>query len=228
MQDVEQAEASRDERERLMAEMIECGQAMLEDGLVKGTAGNISVRHGDEIIITPTSRPYGLITPPDLCIVDIEGNKLSGNRNPSTETPLHTAVYRATDARAVIHTHSTFATTIACTEDVLPAIHYSIVRFGTHSVRVADYARFGSEELAETTVRGLAGGRAVLLRNHGVLVHGSTLAQAYDYADLLEWLAQLYWQSKLVGQPRLLSDAQLEEVAAEAGRLRAAYAQAAG
>lgn len=68
----------------------------------------------------------------------------------------------------------------------------------------------------------------MLLRNHGVLVYGSTLAQAYDYADLLEWLAQLYWQSKLVGQPRVLSDAQLEEVAAEARRLRAAHAQASG
>jgi L-fuculose-phosphate aldolase len=210
------------ERERLMAEIIHLARKMAAGGLVQGTAGNISARHGDEIIITPTSHPYGSMEPNDLCTVDIDGNTLFGARGPSTETPLHTAVYRATDARAVVHTHSLFATTIACTEDLLPAVHYSIVRLGTHRVRVGEYARFGSQELADTTVEALAGGRAVLLRNHGALVYGSSLAQAFDYAELLEWLAQLYWRSKLLGDPRILSDAELDEVAAEGRRLRAA------
>lgn len=225
MLESEKAQAANEKRELLMAEVIAYGQRMFRDGLVKGTAGNISVRDGDEIIITPSSQQYDLITPQDLCVVDIDGKQLAGRGRPSTETPLHTAVYRGTDARAVVHTHSIFATTIACTEHVLPAIHYNIVRLGTHSVRVAEYARFGSDELAETTFEGLAGGKAVLLRNHGVLVYGATLAQAYDYAECLEWLAQLYWQSKVLGNPHILSDSQLDEVTAEARRLRAARPQ---
>ena len=224
----EQAETAQGGRKHLMDEVILCGRRMLQDGLVKGTAGNVSVRDGDEIIITPSSEPYDLIAPEDLCVVDIDGKQLAGRCRPSTETPLHTAVYRGTDAGAVVHTHSMFATTIACTEDVLPAIHYSIVRLGTHGVRVADYARFGSDELAGTTFDGLAGGKAVLLRNHGALVYGASLAQAYDYAECLEWLAQLYWQSKVLGEPQILGDSELDEVSAEARRLRAARMQGGG
>jgi L-fuculose-phosphate aldolase len=196
---------------------------MISEGLVKGTAGNISVRVGDEVVITPGSVPYDQIEPDGLAIVDLDGNHLRGGR-PSSETPLHTLVYRETDAAAVVHTHSIYATTLACTVDELPAVHYMIHAFGGDSVAVSDYERFGSDELAAAVHAALGDRRGVLLRNHGSVVHGPTLARAYDLAVLLEWLSELYWRASVFGEPRILSHEQLEEVATEAQRRSYAYA----
>jgi L-fuculose-phosphate aldolase len=198
-------------------EVVEYGKRMLREGLVKGTSGNISVRVGDEVAISPGSMPYEEIEPADVSIVDLEGNHLSGGR-PSSETPLHTLVYRETDAAAVVHTHSIYATTLACTVDELPAVHYMIHTFGGDSIAVSDYERFGSDELAAAVHAALGDRRGVLLRNHGAVVHGPTLARAYDLAVLLEWLSELYWRSSIFGEPRILSHDQLAEVATEAGR----------
>jgi len=198
-------------------EVVEYGKRMLRDGLVKGTSGNISVRVGDEVAISPGSMPYEEIEPDDVSIVDLDGNHLGGGR-PSSETPLHTLVYRETDAAAVVHTHSIYATTLACTVDELPAVHYMIHTFGGDSIAVSDYERFGSEELAAAVHAALGDRRGVLLRNHGAVVHGPTLNRAYDLAVLLEWLAELYWRSSVFGEPRILSHDQLEEVATEASR----------
>jgi L-fuculose-phosphate aldolase len=198
-------------------EVVEYGKRMLREGLVKGTSGNISVRVGDEVAISPGSMPYEEIEPDDVSIVDLDGNHLSGGR-PSSETPLHTLVYRETDAAAVVHTHSIYATTLACTVDELPAVHYMIHTFGGDSIAVSDYERFGSDELAAAVHAALGDRRGVLLRNHGAVVHGPTLARAYDLAVLLEWLSELYWRSSIFGEPRILSHDQLAEVATEAGR----------
>jgi L-fuculose-phosphate aldolase len=198
-------------------EVVEYGKRMLRDGLVKGTSGNISVRVGDEVAISPGSMPYEEIGPDDVSIVDLDGNHLSGGR-PSSETPLHTLVYRETDAAAVVHTHSIYATTLACTVDELPAVHYMIHAFGGDSIAVSDYERFGSDELAAAVHAALGDRRGVLLRNHGAVVHGPNLTRAYDLAVLLEWLSELYWRSSVFGEPRILSHDQLAEVATEAGR----------
>jgi L-fuculose-phosphate aldolase len=198
-------------------EVVEYGKRMLREGLVKGTSGNISVRVGDEVAISPGSMPYEEIEPDDVSIVDLDGNHLSGGR-PSSETPLHTLVYRETDAAAVVHTHSIYATTLACTVDELPAVHYMIHTFGGDSIAVSDYERFGSDELAAAVHAALGDRRGVLLRNHGAVVHGPTLTRAYDLAVLLEWLSELYWRSSIFGEPRILSHDQLAEVATEAGR----------
>jgi L-fuculose-phosphate aldolase len=198
-------------------EVAEYGKRMLREGLVKGTSGNISVRVGDEVAISPGSMPYEEIEPDDVSIVDLDGNHLSGGR-PSSETPLHTLVYRETDAAAVVHTHSIYATTLACTVDELPAVHYMIHTFGGDAIAVSDYERFGSDELAAAVHAALGDRRGVLLRNHGAVVHGPTLTRAYDLAVLLEWLSELYWRASIFGEPRILSHDQLEEVATEAGR----------
>ena len=205
-------------------EIVEHGRRMLRDGLVKGTSGNISVRVGDQVVITPGSVPYEEIEPEGLAIVDLDGNHVGGGR-PSSETPLHTLVYRETDAAAVVHTHSIYATTLACTVDELPAVHYMIHAFGGDTVEVSDYERFGSDELAAAVHKALGDRRGVLLRNHGAVVHGPNLKRAYDLAVLLEWLSELYWRSSVFGEPRILSHEQLEEVATEAGRRSYGYAQ---
>lgn len=208
------------EREGRLDELVECARAMSDTGLVVGTAGNISIRIDDEIVITPTSVPYDRIERGDLCVLDLAGRQLDGRRRPSSETPLHTQIYGSTDAGAVVHTHSPFATTLACVIDELPAIHYSIHRFGGDTIPVAEYERFGSDALADRVASMLKDRRGVLLRNHGAVTCGASLAEAYDLAVLLEWLAQIYWQAKLLGEPQVLTAAQISEVAEEARRRR--------
>ena len=219
--------AQADEREALLDEIVRCARRMSDDGLVLGTAGNISVRLDDEIVITPTSMTYELIEPSDLCVLDLSGRQLDGRRRASSEAPLHAQVYRTTDAAAVVHTHSLFATTLACAIDVLPAIHYGIWRFGGDTVRVAEYERFGSDELADRVAVALKDRRGALLRNHGAVTYGSSLTEAYDLAVLLEWLSRIYWQARQLGEPRLLTTAEVDEVAEEVRRRRHASRAAA-
>jgi L-fuculose-phosphate aldolase len=209
-----------DEREGRLLELVRYARMMSDSGLVVGTAGNISIRLDEEIVITPTSIPYDRIQRRDLCVLDLAGRQLDGQRRPSTEVPLHAQIYSTTDAAAVVHTHSPFATTVACVSDALPAIHYSIHRFGGDTIPVAEYERFGSDALADRVALILKDRRGVLLRNHGAVTYGSSLAEAYDLAVLLEWLAQIYWQAKQLGEPRLLTAAEISEVAAESRRLR--------
>jgi len=124
---------------------------------------------------------------------------------------MHLAVYRATDAGAIVHTHSPFVIALSTVLDELPAVHYAMAGLGG-LVRVAPYARFGTQELADAAVAALAGRTAVILRNHGALTYGASLGQAYDRARTLEWLASVYWHARLAGNPRTLTVAQLDEV----------------
>ena len=125
---------------------------------------------------------------------------------------MHLLLYRVTAARAVVHTHSVFATAVGLLLDELPTIHYTMVPLGG-SVRVAPYATFGTTDLAAKVAEAVAGRTAVLLANHGALTYGASLAEAYDRAELLEWLCALYCQSSQLGRPRVLSDDQMRAAA---------------
>ena len=142
-----------------------------------------------------------------------------GGGRPSTETPMHLAVYRATGAAAVVHTHSPFVVALSTVLDELPAVHYAMAGLGG-PVRVTRYARFGTAELAGRAVSALAGRTAVILGNHGALAYGATLGQAYDRVRTLEWLARVYWYARLAGTPQTLSDAALTEVSDATRELR--------
>ncbi len=135
----------------------------------------------------------------------------------SARLPMHLAVYAATSAAAVVHTHSPEVIALSACRDELPAIHYSITSLGG-AVRVAPYVRFGSDGLAAAASEALAGRRAAILRNHGAISYGRSLRQAYENASLLEWLAHVYRLAQSYGEPRILSEAELAEVAAEARR----------
>ena len=187
------------------------------DGLVVGTAGNLSVRTGELVAITPSSVDYDVLDPGLICVVGLDGEIVEAERAPSSELPLHLAVYRATDAAAIVHTHAPYATTLASVVDELPAIHYMIAELGG-PVRVAPYATFGTDELAGSVMSALHGRSAVLLGSHGTLTVGDSLEQAYWRSVLLEWLAALYFRATLLGEPRLLPTGEIELVAA---RLRA-------
>ena len=204
----------------LLETVVEYGRRMLDDGLVLGTAGNISVRSADRIVITPTSTPYEEITLDDLCILDRSGQQVAGRGRPSAEAPMHLGIYHETDAAAIVHTHSPVAVAVSTVVDELPAIHYAIHQFGGDTIRVADYKRFGSDELADATLAALDGRRGALLRNHGTIAYGRSLAEAYHLAALLEWLATAYWRAKAIGEPTILTRFELTDVAAEAQRRR--------
>jgi L-fuculose-phosphate aldolase len=207
--------------------LIHHARLLVDGGLVIGTAGNVSLRVDDEIVVTPTSIPYDRIQREDLCVLDLAGRQTGGRRRASSEAPMHAQIYSATDAAAVVHTHSPFATTIACVSDSLPAIHYSIHRLGGDSVPVVEYELFGSDALADRVALMAKGRRGVLLRNHGAVTWGSSLEEAYDLAVLLEWLAQIYWQAKQLGEPHLLTAEEIRGVAEEARRRREAREAAA-
>ena len=189
------------------------------DGLVVGTAGNLSVRSGDLVAITPTSVDYDALDPGLICVVGLDGGIVEGERAPSSELPMHLAVYRATDAAAIVHTHAPYATALATVVDELPAIHYMIAELGG-PVRVAPYATFGTDELAASVMHALAGRSAVLLRSHGTLTVGDSLEQAYWRSVLLEWLAALYFRATLLGTPRLIPTGEIELVSERLRALR--------
>jgi L-fuculose-phosphate aldolase len=203
-----------------LEEVLEFGRRMLRDGLVIGTSGNISVRVPAGIVITPSTIPYDEITVEDLCLLDEDGTQLAGRGRPSAETPMHLAVYGSADAAAVVHTHSPVAVAVSTVVDELPAIHYGIAQFGGSTVRVADYERFGSDALADATLRAFEGRRGALLRNHGTTTYGASLGEAYYRAQLLEWLAVAYWRAKTMGEPRIIGEDEIEKVVAESRRRR--------
>jgi len=195
-----------------------CG-SLVADGLAVGTAGNLSVRAGDVVAITPSGIGYADLAPADICVVTLAGEHVEVPQPPSSELPMHLAVYAATDAGAVVHTHSAEVVALSAVHRELPAIHYAIAGLGG-PVRIAAYTRFGSDGLAAAAVAALDGRRAVILQNHGAVCYGTTLRDAYDRALLLEWLARVYRLAQSQGSPRILSAAELDEVAAESRRRR--------
>jgi L-fuculose-phosphate aldolase len=205
------------------AQLVSYSNLLLADGLAVGSAGNLSVRAGDVVAITPSGIPYAELRPADVCLVTLDGTQLAGQNEPpetpSSETPMHLAVYAATDAAAVVHTHSPEVIALSAVRPELPAIHYAITELGG-PVRVAPYVRFGSAELAAAAIEALSGRTAVILRNHGALTYGRDLAQAYDRAMLLEWLARTYRLALSYGEPAVLSAAELDQVSAEMQRRR--------
>lgn len=204
----------------LRRQLISSALELLESGLITGTAGNLSVRVGDHVIITPSGAAYDQLEPEDLATVDIDGQivDLRGDSRPSSETPLHLAVYRGTDARAVVHTHSPFANAVGLVRDELPRVHYAIRALGGR-VRVAPYATFGTQELADNVIAAIEGRTGCILRNHGTVVYGSGLPEALDRAAKLEWVSALYWRAAQLGEPAELTDDDLELVKSQATNL---------
>jgi len=194
--------------------LVETARRTVADGLVVGTSGNVSVRVGDTVLVTPSGVPYDRLTPRDVTGVDLEGRQVLGALVPTSELPMHLAIHRATDARAVVHTHAVHATAISTLVPELPLIHYMAAGLGG-PVRVAPYATYGTHELAENMLQALTDRTACLLQNHGTIAYGTTLDQAYDRTAQLEWMCRLWLTASSVPglAPTLLSEGQVAEVA---------------
>jgi L-fuculose-phosphate aldolase len=187
------------------------------EGLVIGTAGNLSVRVDDHVVVSPTGCVLEEVAPEEMSVVSVDGDVTEGS--PTSELGLHLGVYRAMDwAGAVVHTHSPMATAVGCVVDELPAIHYGMLALGG-SVRVAPYATFGTDELHQHVLAALEGRLAALMQNHGTLNCAASLDSAVEGALLLEWACSLYWHAKQIGEPSVLTDEQLADVAAQVQRL---------
>jgi L-fuculose-phosphate aldolase len=173
----------------------------------------VSARQGELVAVTPTGVDYRRLDRGAVPVVDLDGRAVGGGLLPSSELPLHLAVYRARpDVGAVVHTHSVFATTFAVLGEELPAVHYLLAHAGRR-VRLAPYATYGTGELADACVAALGGDGAVLLANHGVVAVGPGLDRALLVADTVEQVAELCWRARCLGTPAVLPDEEMDRVA---------------
>ena len=214
--------ASKSNERGLRAAVIATAREMNALGINRGKSGNVSARWRkgkfDGYLITPSGMPYASITPADIVAmpIDGQGDAARGRRRPSSEWRFHRDIYRArTDAAAIVHTHSPFATSLACLRRGIPAFHYMIAVAGGNDIRCAPYATFGTQALADHAVAALQGRRACLLANHGMLAIGSSLAAALALAIEVETLAEMYWRARQIGEPVLLPASEMKIVVAK-------------
>jgi len=191
--------------------VAEASRHLARTGLVIGTAGNISARNGDLVAVTPTGADLGTVTAEMVTVIQLDGTVVDGDLAPTSEVPLHTGIYAGTNALAVTHAHAMASTALSCCLDELPPLHYSCLGLGG-APRTAAYATFGSEELARNVIEALEGRNAAMMQNHGSVAYGSTMKQAIERLELLEWLAELYWRASSLGTPRILTDKDFENI----------------
>ncbi len=200
-----------DIRKSIIAHCLE----MNASGLNQGTSGNISVRHGDRMLITPSAIAYADMTPDMIASMPLEGayGTWEGPKKPSTEWRFHLDILRSRpEVNAVVHTHATFCTILSIARKPIPACHYMIAAFGGNDVRVCDYARYGTQELSENVLSALKDRSACLMANHGMLATGSSLEKAMWAAVELETIARQYYHALLIGGPAILPEQEIEEV----------------
>jgi L-fuculose-phosphate aldolase len=204
--------------------LAEAARTIGRSGMVIGSAGNASIRSGGLMLITRRDSTLEQLAEEDLIEVSIAADgpatRYPAERRPSSETPVHRAIYRERDAGAIVHTHALYATVLSTLVSELPAIHYAVTAFGG-PVRVADYATFGTERLADAVVAALRDRSAALMANHGAVVIGRDIEHALSLAITLEWLASVHYHALCAGKPRILTDAQLAEVREQQRRFEA-------
>jgi L-fuculose-phosphate aldolase len=197
----------------LRAELVRVAQSLDRAGFYPSKS--VSARWRDRLLITPTGRPYANMRPEDIVELDLSGSQRAGARDPSSEWPLHNGIYKARpDAEAIVHTHSPMATALSCARIGIPPFHYMIAICGGPGIRCADYATFGSQQLADAAVKALWDRKAALLANHGVVAIGTTLEGARVIAAEVENLATQYLALLQAGiEPTSLGEAEMRRIA---------------
>lgn len=195
--------------------IVDYGKKMLKAGLTRGAGGNLSIYNRTEALmaITPSGIPYEEITPEDVMVMRLDGTIVEGNKTPSSEHAMHAIVYRnRPDVGGMLHVHSTFAVTLACLNEELPAIDYMVAYAHGRSVKCAPYASFGTPALAENAMKTMGNQNAVLLANHGMNVVGPDLPKAFAIAEQLEFCAELYVRARSIGTPVILPDEEMDQM----------------
>lgn len=197
---------------RTRSDIVAFGKRMLVRGLVTGTGGNLSVRSGRRVALSPSGVEYEAMKPEDVAVVDLEGGLLEGGMKPTSEMSLHLALYHARpDITAVVHTHSPYACVMACLRREIPPFHYLVALVG-RKIPVAPYACFGTPELARYAVEAMGEGKAGLLANHGMVSVGGSLTEAFRVAETVEFLAMVYSRVLSLGEPGILTDEEVDQV----------------
>lgn len=195
-------------------QIVDFGKKLISSQLTTGSGGNLSVFNREEnlIAIKPSGVDYQLITADDIVIVTPDGKIVEGELQPSVEMKVHLALYQhRQDVCAVIHTHQVYATTIACLNWELPAVHY-LVGWSGKKVPLAKYATLGTQALSDEIIQAIGGYNACLMANHGIVTVGKSLAAAFNTAEEVELVARIYIQAKSIGDPVILSDDEMEVV----------------
>ena len=195
--------------------MVAACRRLAGEGLLIGTAGNVSVRTGGTVLVTATGAVLGELTADQVAEVDLDGSQVGGSLLPTSEVDLHLAIYDKYDVAAVVHTHAPVSTAASISVGSIPVIHYQQLLLGGE-IRVAPYATFGTPELATRVVAALEHRTAALMANHGSVAIGATLDKAVENALLLEWLCTVYRDALALGKPATLTRKQQEDVIAEA------------
>jgi len=193
-------------------EIVRVCRELSAAGLVVGTAGNVSVRSGELVAVTPSGLGYADMSADLVGVHRLDGTPVEAALAPTSELPLHLAIYAGTEAAAVVHTHSVAATAVSTLADELPAIHYYVAMFGG-PVRVSPYATYGTDQLARNVVAALRGRTACIMGSHGAVTIGPDLKTAHARAVYLEWLSDVYLRATAAGTPRLLPPAEIDTAA---------------
>jgi L-fuculose-phosphate aldolase len=194
--------------------IIKFGRKLITSNLTTGSGGNLSVYNRAEglVAIKPTGVEYFDMAAEDVVVMTIDGEIVEGRLTPSSEFNFHLGLMRSrADINAVIHTHSVYATTIACLNWELPAVHY-LIGFSGDKVPLAPYATYGSQELADNIVKSIGRYNACLMANHGLVAVANNIATAFAVAEEIELVARIYYQSRCIGDPAILSDAEMATV----------------
>lgn len=190
---------------RLRRTIVETCRQMNALGLNQGRAGNLSARVPEGLLVTPSGMAYDLMTPDDVVFMKMDGGVPEGQRKPSSEWRFHRDILAArAEVGAVLHSHAMFATTLACLRWDIPAFHYMVAVAGGDSIRCAPYATFGTQALSDHALDALAGRRACLLANHGMIALGASVRDALDLAVEVETLAAQYCRALQLGEPHIL------------------------
>jgi len=196
----------------LRAALAETAKQTVRHGLNQGSSGNVSVRLREGFLITPSGLPNDTLEPDQMVFVDMQG-QATGGLKPSSEWRIHRDIYRARpEVNAVVHAHSPHAVSLSCLRRGIPAFHYMVAAAGGKDIRCAAYATFGTQALSDAVLAALQDRRACLMANHGLVAVGASLDAALALAVEVEGLCAQYWRAKLMGEPVLLSDAEMDEV----------------
>lgn len=195
-------------------QVVEYCKKLITAGLTKGTGGNISIynRETGLYAISPSGMDYFSMVPKDVVVMNLSGEVAEGERKPSSEWDLHRIYYeKRKDLNAIVHAHSVYCTVLATNREGLPASSY-LVAFAGKDVRCADYASFGTPELAEAAYKSMEGRSAVLLANHGLVTGGRDILHAFQTAEQIEFCAEVYVKARSIGTPVILSEEEMERM----------------
>ncbi|MBU4438581.1 MAG: L-fuculose-phosphate aldolase [Acetobacterium sp.] len=195
-------------------DVVKYCRKMITTGLTKGTGGNISIynRELSLMAISPSGIDYFETEPEDVVVMDLDGRIVDGERKPSSEQALHRIFYvKRNDINAVVHTHSVYSTVLATLRQPLPASSY-LVAYSGLDVRCANYASFGTDELAQVTYQAMVDRYAVLMANHGLLTGSKDILNAFNIAEQIEHCAEVYVKARSIGQPVILDEAEMKRM----------------